>query len=458
MNCTNSLLDEAYASYSGLDLTLKDQSVLESHVQASSTPRRVNYTLWKTTLYERNDDYCPDQFNTFEHNSITNCDQLKRIQNNNQLHEINKQIDLPSAYYDTSHCCNTKISPTSYYQSVESKNSEYTSEIENHNTQVPLDLRLKSLPNICDVNNINNKNNDCVSVKVSKEGVVTQRGIFIHPLSSDHQMIHRRNNLNTTSQPIESENSFNIQSLLRNNVEVIDDCTTNSNLYTANSNTARRNCSNIQAVCQTTDSNFSFPQILVNYLHMMNPLALDSHPLKSSESHVLNEFLLPRLEESTEHLLPPPSSSSSSSSSSSLLLAFSSSVARTLQPNNQTSKLKLTRPANETINNSTNLETSEYRSTNMDPTEHNSKGTESNHQPVMHHHNLDCSSISSEEVVKTRPEWDRSVDLGKTPIIFYYPEPSDSKKRIKVRNLLHANFFSLSSYVALFSGTKSCHI
>ncbi|CAH8622898.1 unnamed protein product [Heterobilharzia americana] len=47
MNCTNSLLDEAYASYSGLDLTLKDQSVLESHVQASSTPRRVNYTHGK---------------------------------------------------------------------------------------------------------------------------------------------------------------------------------------------------------------------------------------------------------------------------------------------------------------------------------------------------------------------------------------------------------------------------
>ncbi|VDP99113.1 unnamed protein product [Trichobilharzia regenti] len=411
MSRTNSPVDEAYATYSGLDLTIKDQSVLESCVQASSTPRRVSHILSKT-LHEKNqEDYSTEQLNTFGNNSVTISEQLKQIQNNKKfLETCSIKTDSQSVHNEISCYCNSKCSAISCYYSVHSNDLDYTCEIENYHTQAPLDLRLKSASK--------NVNTDCNNTSNSTKTITNspeKYGMFAYAsLSLSNQMTQGKNYPNTDRQP---GNSFNIKSLLRNNEGINNQSSTNSECYDNLNGTD--NCAEMQTMTHPVTSKTLFDQLLVNYLQMINPLGLNSLLSNSNSTQIPNERIVPQVESNV--IIP---------CSPSLSTDLNTSVTRMSPVKKSTRKLNPAKPTTyEQITEMTNQRISEDTTTE-DSIGYNLKQMDDGQSSTVNTYALSCSSISSEDDTKIRCRR-KSGDLGKTPIILYYPEPSDSKKRIK---------------------------
>ncbi|CAH8675856.1 unnamed protein product [Schistosoma rodhaini] len=389
MNRTNSPLDEAYETCSGLDLTLKDQSVLESHVQASSTPRRLNYILSKT-LYEQNDYYCSEQFNTSEH--------INQVQNSIESQENNKGFGLNYS----SGSRNSKGSTVSCYHSVQSNNLDYSKEIANPDKLGPLDLRIKSFSD--DVNLINNRDSGYLVITTDTK---TECEMSTHTFLSN-QAIHQKKLSNIEKQ---TSNSFNIQSILgvTEQFKVFSETTS-----TTDSNTFDNKIkNNMEIIDRTKTSNSFFDQFLAGHLQAMNPLLLSSRGIE------IQSLITP----------PQPLDTAGNIQSTAVSMTFSLNETGTVKfPVKQNArKSNPTTPMYSITNDMTNRQ---LQVKNNDSVHDSLKQTECVQQSMNNIYDLSGSSLSNEDDVITRQRA-QTFDVGKTPVILYCPEPSDSKTKVK---------------------------
>ncbi|VDP78789.1 unnamed protein product, partial [Schistosoma curassoni] len=337
-NRTNSPLDEAYATCSGLDLTLKDQSVLESHVQASSTPRRLNYIPSKT-LHEQNDYYCSEQFNA-ENNSFIISEHINQVQNSNESLENNKQLDQRLGFNYSSGSFNSKGSTVSCYHSA-----------------IPQTKR----------SNIEKQTGSSFNIQ-SILGVTDQFKVFSE----------------TTSNTDSNTNDDNIKN---NNIEIID---------------------------RTKTPNSFFDQFLVGYLQAMNPLLLSSRGIQM------------------QSVITPPQPVDTT-----VTIQSTNSVSTTL-PLNETGTVKFSvkqrakklNPTTSMYSITNGMTNRQLDVKNNDPIHGSLKQTERIQQSMKNVYDLSGSSLSSEDDVITRQRA-KTSDVGKTPVILYCPEPSDSKTKVK---------------------------
>ncbi|CAH8650876.1 unnamed protein product [Schistosoma margrebowiei] len=402
MNRTNSTLDEAYATCSGLDLTLKDQSVLESHVQASSTPRRLNYIPSKT-LHEQNDYYCSEQFNA-ENNSFIIGEHINQVQNSNESLENNKQLDQRLGLNYSSGSFNSKGSTVSCYHSVQSNNLDYSKETANPDKPSPLDLRIKSFSD--DANLINNKDSGYLVITTDTK---TECEISTHIFLSNQAMPQtKRSNIEK-----QTGSSFNIQSILgvTDQFKVFSETTSNTDSNT-NDDSIKNN--NIEIIDRTKTSDSFFDQFLVGYLQAMNPLLLSSRGTQ------------------IQNIITPPQPVDTTGT------IHSTTLVSTTVPLNETGtvkfsvtqrakKLNPTTPMYSITNGMTNRQ---LHVKNNDPIHDSLKQTERIQQSMKNVYDLSGSSLSSEDDVITRQR-SKTSDVGKTPVILYCPEPSDSKTKVK---------------------------
>ncbi|CAH8577424.1 unnamed protein product [Schistosoma turkestanicum] len=411
MNRTNSPFDEAYVTYSGLDLTLKDQSVLGSRVQASSTPRRLNYIPTRN-LYGQNEYYCSEQFNT-ENNSIFTSEHPNQVQNIKESVDNSKQTDLKLGFNYISGLCNSKNSIISCYHSVQSNNLDCSEETEDLDKLSPLDLRIKSFSDdVCLNSNIDNKS------LIFTTDTKVECEIFTNTLLSD-EMIHRNKRSYTSKQP---GNSFNIQSLL----EVTDQFkafpetvnTTDSNTFGSN---MKSNFTNMKIIDQANSSNFSFDQFLMDHLQTMNPLLLNSQ-----RTHIKSSITPSQLIDITQPI--------QSTAPVSTTLSLNNSNTIKFPVKQQTGKPNPITPMYSITNNLT-YEQLSVKKAKHSPVYDNVKQTECMKQSMKNTYDLHGSSLSSDDLIAKQRG--KTCDVGKMPIIFYYPEPSDSK--IKVKAMLERN-------------------
>ncbi|KAH8864472.1 Transcription factor Ovo-like 2 [Schistosoma japonicum] len=391
MNRTSSPLDEAYGTYSGLDLTLKDQSVLESHVQASSTPRRSNYVVSKT-LREQSYYCCSEQFNIFENNSLLTNEPLKRILNCKEYQGKSRQIDQQKGCYYGIEPWNINGSTTSCCHSAQSNNLEYIQVTENHDKPIPLDLRIKSVHDTDSlISDIDSKN---LSISAGSQ---QECEMSCYPCCSE-QITLKRNSFNILSL-LGLASQFKVNSHMLS--ENPDTFTNNNN----NNNHIKSNFTNREMIDQIKTSYFPFDQLLVDYLKKMNSLVSSS-----------------RITQIQMQLAPEPANISGLIQSSSSILstvASNDSAVVTSPVKFQTMKPNLSISAHSMINDMTNKHLSVSNTT--------SNLIQNNSQQMAH--TQQSSVCSEEDVIQT--ERGKSCEVGKTPIIFYYPEPFDSKTRVK---------------------------
>ncbi|RTG88455.1 uncharacterized protein DC041_0010124 [Schistosoma bovis] len=402
MNRTNSPLDEAYATCSGLDLTLKDQSVLESHVQASSTPRRLNYIPSKT-LHEQNDYYCSEQFNA-ENNSFIIGDHINQVQNSNESLENNKQLDQRLGFNYSSGSFNSKGSTVSCYHSVQSNNLDYSKETANPDKLSPLDLRIKSFSD--DVNLINNRDSGYLVITTDTK---TECEISTHIFLSN-QAIPQTKRSNIEKQ---TGSSFNIQSILgvTDQFKVFSETTSNTDSNTNDDNIKNNN---IEIIDRTKTSNSFFDQFLVGYLQAMNPLLLSSRGIQM------------------QSVITPPQPVDTT-----VTIQSTNSVSTTL-PLNETGTVKFSvkqrakklNPTTSMYSITNGMTNRQLDVKNNDPIHGSLKQTERIQESMKNVYDLSGSSLSSEDDVITRQRA-KTSDVGKTPVILYCPEPSDSKTKVK---------------------------
>ncbi|CAH8630847.1 unnamed protein product [Schistosoma intercalatum] len=401
MNRTNSPLDEAYATCSGLDLTLKDQSVLESHVQASSTPRRLNYIPSKT-LHEQNDYYCSEQFNA-ENNSFIISEHINQVQKSNESLENNKQLDQRLGFNYSSGSFNSKGSTVSCYHSVQSNNLDYSKETANPDKLSPLDLRIKSFSD--DVNLINNRDSGYLVITTDTK---TECEISTHIFLSN-QAIPQTKRSNIEKQ---TGSSFNIQSILgvTDQFKVFSETTSNTDSNTNDDNIKNNN---IEITDRTKTSNSFFDQFLVGYLQAMNPLLLSSRGIQ------IQSVITPQPVDTTVTI------QSTTSVSTTLPLNETGTVKFSVKQ--RAKKLNPTTSMYSITNGMTNRQ---LHVKNNDPIHGSLKQTERIQQSMKNVYDLSGSSLSSEDDVITRQRA-KTSDVGKTPVILYCPEPSDSKTKVK---------------------------
>ncbi|KAH9591011.1 ovo-like 2 [Schistosoma haematobium] len=402
MNRTNSPLDEAYATCSGLDLTLKDQSVLESHVQASSTPRRLNYIPSKT-LHEQNDYYCSEQFNA-ENNSFIISEHINQVQNSNESLENNKQLDQRLGFNYSSGSFNSKGSTVSCYHSVQSNNLDYSKETANPDKLSPLDLRIKSFSD--DINLINNRDSGYLVITTDTK---TECEISTHIFLSN-QAIPQTKRSNIEKQ---TGSSFNIQSILgvTDQFKVFSETTSNTDSNTNDDNIKNNN---IEIIDRTKTSNSFFDQFLVGYLQVMNPLLLSSRGIQM------------------QSVITPPQPVDTT-----VTIQSTNSVSTTL-PLNETGTVKFSvkqrakklNPTTSMYSITNGMTNRQLDVKNNDPIHGSLKQTERIQQSMKNVYDLSGSSLSSEDDVITRQRA-KTSDVGKTPVILYCPEPSDSKTKVK---------------------------
>ncbi|VDP68138.1 unnamed protein product [Schistosoma mattheei] len=402
MNRTNSPLDEAYATCSGLDLTLKDQSVLESHVQASSTPRRLNYIPSKT-LHEQNDYYCSEQFNA-ENNSFIISEHINQVQNSNESLENNKQLDQRLGFNYNSGSFNSKGSTVSCYHSVQSNNLDYSKETANPDKLSPLDLRIKSFSD--DVNLINNRDSGYLVITTDAQ---TECEISTHIFLSN-QAIPQAKRSNIEKQ---TGSSFNIQSILgvTDQFKVFSETTSNTDSNTNDDNIKNNN---IEIIDRTKTSNSFFDQFLVGYLQAMNPLLLSSRGIQ------------------IQSVITPPQPVDTT-----VTIQSTTSLSTTL-PLNETGTVKFSvkqrakklNPTTSMYSITDGMTNRQLHVKNNDPIHGSLKQTERIQQSMKNVYDLSGSSLSSEDDVITRQRA-KTSDVGKTPVILYCPEPSDSKTKVK---------------------------
>ncbi|CAH8621443.1 unnamed protein product [Schistosoma mattheei] len=402
MNRTNSPLDEAYATCSGLDLTLKDQSVLESHVQASSTPRRLNYIPSKT-LHEQNDYYCSEQFNA-ENNSFIISEHINQVQNSNESLENNKQLDQRLGFNYNSGSFNSKGSTVSCYHSVQSNNLDYSKETANPDKLSPLDLRIKSFSD--DVNLINNRDSGYLVITTDAQ---TECEISTHIFLSN-QAIPQAKRSNIEKQ---TGSSFNIQSILgvTDQFKVFSETTSNTDSNTNDDNIKNNN---IEIIDRTKTSNSFFDQFLVGYLQAMNPLLLSSRGIQ------------------IQSVITPPQPVDTT-----VTIQSTTSLSTTL-PLNETGTVKFSvkqrakklNPTTSMYSITNGMTNRQLHVKNNDPIHGSLKQTERIQQSMKNVYDLSGSSLSSEDDVITRQRA-KTSDVGKTPVILYCPEPSDSKTKVK---------------------------
>ncbi|CAH8640595.1 unnamed protein product [Schistosoma guineensis] len=402
MNRTNSPLDEAYATCSGLDLTLKDQSVLESHVQASSTPRRLNYIPSKT-LHEQNDYYCSEQFNA-ENNSFIISEHINQVQNSNESLENNKQLDQRLGFNYSSGSFNSKGSTVSCYHSVQSNNLDYSKETANPDKLSPLDLRIKSFSD--DINLINNRDSGYLVITTDTK---TECEISTHIFLSNQAIPQiKRSNIEK-----QTGSSFNIQSILgvTDQFKVFSETTSNTDSNTNDDNIKNNN---IEIIDRTKASNSFFDQFLVGYLQAMNPLLLSSRGIQM------------------QSVITPPQPVDTT-----VTIQSTNSVSTTL-PLNETGTVKFSvkqrakklNPTTSMYSITNGMTNRQLDVKNNDPIHGSLKQTERIQQSMKNVYDLSGSSLSNEDDVITRQRA-KTSDVGKTPVILYCPEPSDSKTKVK---------------------------
>ncbi|KAK4476309.1 hypothetical protein MN116_001510 [Schistosoma mekongi] len=393
MNRTSSPLDEAYGTYSGLDLTLKDQSVLESHVQASSTPRRSNYVVSKT-LREQNDYCCSEQLITFENNSTLTNEPLKQNLNYKDSQETNRQLDQQKGCYYSFEPWNIDGSTTSCCHSVQSNNLEYIQVTENHDKPLPLDLRIKSGHDTDSLSSDVEGKYLSISARSQPECEMSS-----YPCFSEHITLKK--------------NSFNIHSLLGLSSQL------KVNSQTLSENPDAFTNMNYRIFDSHIKSSFTnremIDQFLAGYLKKMNSLVSSSY-IAQTQLHLAQQSA------NISELIQ-------SSSSVLSTIASNDSAVVTSPIKSQTTKPNLSISTHNMINDMTNRHLS-VSNTTSNFIQNNSQQMAHTQQSMRITYDFNCSSVCSEEDVM-QTERGKSCEVGKTPIIFYYPEPFDSKMRVK---------------------------